>query len=338
MVGAVAVLAALLSILFTELSIRYALRRGVVDQPGARRSHRVPTPRGGGVAIGLVVLLALILLPLPAPTAWSLGLAVTAVALVGWIDDHRPLPVLPRLTVHLIAACLITFGLFWPAWIVAAAPAWLLVMAPLLIMAAINFCNFMDGINGIASSQAALVLLTCALLIFPAAPVWASFWAAAAAGCLGFLPFNFPRARIFLGDVGSGSLGLLVATALAQLWSIRGVPAGALLVLISAFAIDAGLTLLQRVLQGKRWYRPHREHLYQWWVRSGQSHTKVTLAYGVWTVLMAGLVWLGQGWSERVWNTLALVVMAGGALVWWLGKRRLMSGRRQERRMARTSQ
>lgn len=252
-IGSLAAAAALLSALFTHLSLRYALRLDMLDHPGARRSHQTPTPRGGGAAIVLVLGLSVLWLPLPVLPAWSLLLAVGAVALIGWIDDHRSLPVLPRLAVHAVAAATLVVGLMWEAWSVSALSPLTLLLLPLLVVAGINFCNFMDGINGIASSQAALVLVACAVLIWPAAPVWAAVFTVAAAACCGFLPFNFPRARIFLGDVGSGALGLLVMAALIQVWWLSRIPAAALLLLISAFALDAVLTLVQRVVQGKRW-------------------------------------------------------------------------------------
>ena len=334
-VAALVVAAALLSASLTGVSIWYARRCGLLDHPGWRRSHAVPTPRGGGIAIGLTVLLAVLLLPLPAFPSWALALSFAAVSLVGWLDDHRSLPVWPRLLVHVLAAVFLSIGFFKQAWADAALSPISLLFLPPLIIVAINFCNFMDGINGIASSQAALVLACCAMLLIPEAPVWAVLFALSAAACLGFLPFNFPRAQTFLGDVGSGSLGLLVAAALLQVWWRADIPAPALLLLVSAFAVDASATLLQRMLQGKRWYRPHREHLYQWWVRSGQSHAAVTLRYAIWTLAMAGLLWLGRHWSAAMWWLLTGVVLAGGGLGWWLGKRQLLRAVRRRRRIER---
>ena len=173
-----------------------------------------------------------------------------------------------------------------------------------------------------------------ALLLWPEAPHWALLYAIAAAACVGFLPFNFPSARIFLGDVGSGALGLLVAAALIQVWLTTKLHPAALLLLVSAFAVDAGLTLTQRMLQGKRWYKPHREHLFQWWVRSGRSHTAVSLRYAMWTSLMIGVVWAGQRCSDHLWNFLGpfLIVLSG--LGWWMAKRRVLTMKRQRGRLA----
>jgi UDP-N-acetylmuramyl pentapeptide phosphotransferase/UDP-N-acetylglucosamine-1-phosphate transferase len=315
---AVLLLCAIGSALFTALAVDYGHRRGLVDQPGQRRSHAQPTPRGGGIGIVASVLVVLAALAvrgqLPALPAAGLGVALAAVAAVGWWDDHRPLPASLRLAVHGLAA-----GLFLAVlpMDLPALPAAALGTALLLVLvAAINVCNFMDGINGLAASQAALIAGGLAIaFLATGSPGWALLAAALLAACAGFLPFNLPRARIFLGDVGSGALGLLVGVLLLVAWLRGALPLPALLLLPSAFALDAGLTLLGRVRAGKRWTRPHREHLYQWLVRSGASHAGVTTGYAGWTLcmllgaaLVAGRPWLG--WP------LLLLVYVGGARFW----------------------
>lgn len=330
--------AAALSAVLTILSIRYALYRDILDHPGLRRSHSAPTPRGGGVAILAVVLIALFCLPLPQIPAIALGLSVAAVGLIGWWDDHYSLPVLPRLAVHVLAGLMLALGFLDVQKEVSAALIAVLIAVAFVSVAAINFCNFMDGINGIASSQAALVFSASALLLWPEAAPWATLYAIAAAACLGFLPFNFPRARIFLGDVGSGAIGLLVAAALIQVWLSTRLHPAALFLLVSAFALDAGLTLAQRILQGKRWYKPHREHLFQWWVREGQSHTAVSVRYAVWTLLMMSLVFAGRAWPDQVWNLLGPVLIAVSGLGWWMAKRRLLIMKRGRGRPAKANQ
>jgi len=141
--------------------------------------------------------------------------------------------------------------------------------------------------------------------------------AALVAGCLGFLPFNVPRARIFLGDVGSGALGFLVAALLIAAWRLEVAPLPALALLPSAFLLDAGLTLSQRIATGKRWTEPHREHLYQWLVRSGASHVAISAWYGVWTLGMGLLAsWLRLQESTPAWIICVGVYLAG-ALIWW---------------------
>ncbi|KXU99022.1 lipopolysaccharide biosynthesis protein [Stenotrophomonas sp. DDT-1] len=266
---------ALLSALLTWAARGYALRQQLMDQPGERRSHSVATPRGGGIAIVISLLVtaavAIWAWPESTPTVLVASLGLVLVAGIGWWDDHRPLPAMRRLLVHFIAAALLA-GL-----VKVNGGSWLLAALVLLFTASlINIWNFMDGINGIAASQAVVAMLGLA----PVLP-WPYSLAAVALGlaCLGFLPFNFPRARIFMGDVGSGALGYAVAAVLA-LASVRtDINWILLLVPVSPFLVDAGFTLLARIISGQRWMEPHTQHVYQRAVQAGASHPQVTGMY-----------------------------------------------------------
>ena len=181
---------ALLSAALTWAARGYALRRQLLDQPGERRSHSVATPRGGGIAIVISLLVAagaaMWAWPQATPSLLVASLGLVLVAGIGWWDDHRPLPAMRRLMVHFIAAALLA-GL-----VKVHGGSWLLAVLVLLFTASlINIWNFMDGINGIAASQA----VVAALGLAPVLP-WPYSLAAIALGlaCLGFLPFNFPRA------------------------------------------------------------------------------------------------------------------------------------------------
>lgn len=282
--GAWIALAGIASAAGTWLARRYALARQLLDEPGERRSHQVPTPRGGGAAIVAVMLAvaAGLLVRASGAEAALLGSFVLALALVAGIgawDDHRPLSPWLRLAVHGLAGALLGGALWW-----AGAPAWLAVAGALLVPGLVNVWNFMDGINGLAASQA---LLCAGLFASGLAGDWRLLAWAAAAACLGFLPFNFPRARIFLGDVGSGALGLALAWLLAVLVLQRpGAWPSALALL--PFLADAGFTLVRRMLRGEKWWQPHATHLYQRLARRHGSHVPVTLAYaGVTAVLAA---------------------------------------------------
>ena len=259
----------------TWLSRVYALRRQLLDHPGERRSHVVATPRGGGIAIVLTVLAATLLgalrYPEAAPHLGVFGTGLGLVAGIGWWDDHRPLPAVHRLLVHMLASALLA-GVVWE---VGRSPVQA-VLIFLVATALINLWNFMDGINGIASSQALIAAL--ALAMVTPAP-FGLLAIAVAAGCLGFLPFNFPRARIFMGDVGSGALGYLMA-ALVGLASLTTYINWLLLLMpLSAFIVDAGFTLTSRMLSGQRWMDPHTQHVYQRAVKAGWSHVRVTGVY-----------------------------------------------------------
>jgi UDP-N-acetylmuramyl pentapeptide phosphotransferase/UDP-N-acetylglucosamine-1-phosphate transferase len=310
----------------TELARRYALRRELLDHPGYRRSHTRTTPRGGGIAPVLALLAGGgVLLAIDPSSQADLGiclLGLASVAGIGWLDDHRPLPAWLRLLVHLLAAWAASLALIGMpqttlqiGWI---------AIATIAVAGLVNAWNFMDGIDGLAASQAGLI--TIALVIGAGSAgwwldgTWRGFGWLLLAAVLGFLPFNVPRARIFLGDVGSGALGFVVACLL-----LRAVVAGGLawplaVLLPSAFLIDAGLTLGLRVARGKRWWRPHREHLYQWLVRSGRSHVQVTSAYALWTVAVAAVaIMTRESGGVGVW--ISAGALLSGCLSWlWLRK------------------
>lgn len=322
----------------TWAAIHYAHRRRILDLPGHRRSHRAPTPRGGGIAIVLAMLAAVAALPLYDTGCGSsrqqagMIVAIALVALVGWIDDHRSLSARWRLLAHLLAAAIVlhsgigalaiggtssgltapwTRAMTWGAWI---AVAW-----------SINLHNFMDGIDGILSTQALFVFGASAFLLvasdYPAHVAMLPL--AFAAAVLGFLPYNFPRARIFMGDVGSGVVGLAIAVVLLSDAHVFALTTGA--VLCSAFVTDATCTLLSRMLGGRRWYSAHREHLYQWLVRSGFSHARVVAFYMGWNVLVALPVALYMNRTPQIpmpaGLTPAVAVYTLAVTAWWIGKR-----------------
>lgn len=283
----------------------YALRRQLLDQPGERRSHHVATPRGGGVAIVLTLLLAAGLAALNWPgqlhilVPASLGLAM--VAGIGWWDDHRPLPAWSRLVVHMLASAILA------ALVVKVGGSWWhAALAFCLCVCLINIWNFMDGINGIATTQAITAAAAFACIVpWP----FSLPGLLLALACVGFLPFNVPRARIFMGDVGSGALGYALAclAALAHLL----VPINWLLLIVpfSAFVVDAGFTLVSRMLTGQRWTQPHTQHVYQRAVKAGRSHMQVTSLYMIVGLLSTTLLLLAA--------PLEPLQQAGVAVAWW---------------------
>ena len=324
-----------LSALATRASIGYAHRRQMLDLPGQRRSHQLPTPRGGGVGIVLGVvfgLLALYAFGAELHTfkalLWLLA-SIGLVALVGWIDDHRGL----RASIRFVAHCLAALLLGWPAlemlsgfvgnpalpWVVLGA-----LVAGGAVVWSINLHNFMDGINGLLASQALFVFIALAIICAHAGRDFeAQVIGLFAAATLGFLPFNFPRARVFMGDVGSGVLGLLVAVAIG--WQIAAVP-GVFecgLIAASAFMVDSTATLLSRMFSGRRWYSAHREHLYQWLVRSGFTHSQVTTLYIGWNLVVVtpALFWLCRAEGSADGAVALAMVYTLAILTWLAGKR-----------------
>lgn len=297
----------------TWLARRYALHRNLVDQPGERRSHAVPTPRGGGIAIVIAVLLAgAWVLPHAAGSALLLAgflPGLMLVAGIGLLDDHRPLSPWLRLAVQAVAAMALATG----AWL-ATGNAPLGVAAFLLAMVLTNVWNFMDGIDGLAASQTMLVAAGVTFLTSGVIQLLALALLAATAG---FIPFNFPKARIFLGDVGSGALGYTLAMLVVGVVGQGSLPWWLWSLPLSAFLLDAGLTLLGRLRRGEAWWQPHTLHAYQRWVRWSRDHVRVTLAYATWTALALGLLaWLRHA-TPAVMLLSCLAWYMTGAGAWW---------------------
>ncbi|HEY6893335.1 MAG TPA: glycosyltransferase family 4 protein [Rhodanobacteraceae bacterium] len=349
---AAAVAAYAISTLCTRLAIGYAKRRRLIDAPGVRRSHSVPTPRGGGIGIVVAVFLAACVPALMRPptsigAAVVLTVAMAIVAAVGWIDDHRGLSARARFAAHCIAAALFLLPVIAAValapdaveerFATSAAAVWLaLAVAVVAIVWFVNLHNFMDGIDGLLATQAIFVLSALALLCHHVGVPHAGEILVFAAAAAGFLPFNFPRARIFMGDVGSGVLGLLIAVAVLWQMSAPDTALASGLILASAFVTDATATLISRVARGRRWYSAHREHLYQWLVRSGFSHARVVALYMGWNLVIAlpVVAWVNRG--PGAWMPIAnanvemregsglgaaVAVYALGLAVWIAGKR-----------------
>ena len=280
------VLAALaLAFVLTPLVRGYSIRRGLIDRPGHRRSHARPVARGGGPAIVVsLVAVTLVWLPLGPLVALFLVGAVI-ISLLGWCDDHRPLPVAWRLGIQLFAAIVLVVWLGPVESVHAAGVAlesvW--IWSPLAVIALVwlmNLFNFMDGSDGLASAQA---VISCALFSVAFAvldePVASGLAGIAAGAAGGFLFWNWPRASIFLGDSGSLLLGWCVGV-LALVGTLSGsISIWLSFVLVSPFAIDATATLCWRLARGERWYTPHTEHAYQYLTRSGWSHRRVLMAW-----------------------------------------------------------
>jgi UDP-N-acetylmuramyl pentapeptide phosphotransferase/UDP-N-acetylglucosamine-1-phosphate transferase len=304
-----------------RLALVYAQHRGLLDAPGRRRSHQQITPRGGGVSFVLVIaLLAPLLLP-DLRTALSFSLGLLAIGAIGWWDDHRPLSARLRLLVHVLAS--VQFLWLLQGWPTDFATLLQFGLSLFWLVMLVNFWNFIDGINGLASLQALIASgLYAGLAQAAGLPGAALLMLALSAAVMGFLPYNLPRARMFMGDVGSGALGFaLGAFALMLLPSVR--EPWLLLLPVAAVLADAGLTLAKRILLGRRWYAAHREHLYQWWVRRGASHVRVSLAYAAFSllVILPSMILA----LER--PTLRLPILIGAyalaAVLWQWGRARL---------------
>lgn len=280
-----------LSLLLTSYLRRYALSKSLMDIPNARSSHTVPTPRGGGVAIVLSFLLLLLVLPvlslLQWNSAWALMGAGAGIAVLGFLDDHGHIAARWRLLGHFAGAI---WALFWLGGMPPIAlfgmsldMGWLgLVLAALYLVWMLNLYNFMDGIDGLASVEAICVCVS-ASLIYALAGLGMLAWAPLllAFTVAGFLYWNFPPAKIFMGDAGSGFLGITLGILSLQAAWVSPPLLWVWLILLGVFIVDATFTLIRRLLRGDKVYEAHRSHAYQYASRQFGRHLPVTLAVGL---------------------------------------------------------
>lgn len=304
----VILLAALIAAFVLTGRVRaYALKSGLLDLPSARSSHDAPSPRGGGLAVVVVTLAALPVLAgwgwLSVPRLLALWGGGAVVAAVGWLDDRTNVPANWRLLVHLLAATWVV------AWVgetpVLALPGmdwdwgWFgPVVLVLFIGWVLNLYNFMDGIDGIAGVEAVTVAgVAATLLWWLGAEGWAMVAGLLAAVSLGFLAWNWPPAKIFMGDVGSGFIGFFIAALAVLTCQDTVLNLWAWLILLGAFVVDASITLARRILRRERFYEAHRSHAYQQASRQYGGHLPVTVAVG-----LINLVWLAPlAWGAVVW-------------------------------------
>jgi Fuc2NAc and GlcNAc transferase len=303
----------------------------LLDIPGQRSSHTTATPRGGGVALLLLLpasIFASAALGLPGETAAALGGAGALVALIGWIDDHGHVSPLGRAAVHVAAAA---WALYWLGGVdsvrVADAELALGAVGTILtlfgIVWLINLYNFMDGIDGLAGGQAVTAGLTAGLLLWSDGAHGLAFVSLSiAATASGFLVWNWPPARIFMGDVGSGLLGALFAILAVASEKTGALPLTCWLVLLAVFVTDATCTLVQRIFSGQQWYTAHRSHVYQRLIQGGWSHRRVTgAALSINVFILAPAAWCMARYPMLAPYLLAIVYLGLGGVWWWVQSR-----------------
>lgn len=277
----------------------YALQNRLVDVPNARSSHVVPTPRGGGLAIVLVYLSSLgglcffEALAIDDLSIVALIFFSALVAAIGFWDDHRSIPATWRLAVHLTAAAgvlvmlpaLPDIRIFSIVW---SDHGWLFGFYTIMLIWLLNLYNFMDGIDGIASIEAMTTAGSAALLLFLQGQFdWALLMGWLALSVSGFLLWNWPPAKIFMGDACSGFLGFVLGL-VAVLTALSGaMNVWSWWILLAVFIVDATVTLVRRVSRGEPFHQPHRSHAYQILSRRFGSHQKVTQG-----VLAINVFWL----------------------------------------------
>jgi len=309
----------LAALLLIEILLHVAGRFGLVAEPNERSFHEVPKPAIGGIAIvvpAMVYLGATVGNEQAAPTGLLLGGA--ALATIGLLDDLRELSAGLRFAVQLMAVAV----LLWFMTPDMSVPV--LLAIGFLLLWQVNLFNFMDGIDGIAGVQ---TLVFCVGVHFLGAGLmgWTGqlLWVVTGA-TLGFLAYNWPPAKIFMGDVGSLFLGLLIGGLAIEMARAQTIPIAASVILLTGFWFDASYTLCVRMLTGQRVTQAHRSHLYQ--KLAGQvGHLKTTamfFGYGlVWLLPLAWLAMLFRTWA-LVWIGLAVLPLLVAAVVFKAGTTR----------------
>jgi len=329
-IGALSVLSFIFSYVGVALVRRWAEQHRVLDLPNERSSHSKLMPRGGGLAIVGVTLAGFISYCVGRgiwPWQWlaSFGLGAGLVSFVGWLDDLHSLSTVVRFNAQIFGAIVVLVGVGWWESVYVPVAGALHVgrlgipVTLLWLVGLANAYNFMDGIDGIAGTQGAIGGVGWAILgALSGAYGVAVLGALLAATCLGFLFHNWPPARIFMGDVGSGFLGFTFAC-LALIGGQKDpylASAGA--VLMWPFVFDTAFTFLRRLIRRENVFAAHRSHLYQRLVISGLSHRTVTLIYvfldGL-GMLFALLIIKNRAWADL---TVSIVLPSACFGLWGL--------------------
>jgi UDP-GlcNAc:undecaprenyl-phosphate GlcNAc-1-phosphate transferase len=269
------------------LTLAFLLQRAArlpMDHPNARSLHAIPTPRVGG--IGIVIAVGIASMLIQSRALWPFMLGAFMLAVISLLDDYKNLPVLWRLLAHVAVAIAVVI-------LFSGSDGVNMLLAILVIVWMTNLYNFMDGADGLAGGMAVIGFGALGVAAWWAgAPQLAWFCASIAAAALAFLRFNFPPARLFMGDAGSIPLGFLAAAI-----GVYGVaqsywPVLFPVIIFSPFILDASVTLIKRAAHGEKIWRAHHDHYYQRLVRMGWGHRKMTLAAYVLMLLcaMAGLL------------------------------------------------
>jgi Fuc2NAc and GlcNAc transferase len=305
------------AIIFCGCYRQLALRWQLLDLPNERSSHNRPTPAGGGVGLFLGLLAGFFVLGCTQP-GWSqpysllLSLAGLLV-LTGVVDDRYGLSVGLRFPLYALVCLASVWLMQWP-W-----SPWLLLLASVYALWILNLFNFMDGIDGIAASEAMFVATAAGLLALGngAGAYYVQFCFLLAAACAGFLCWNWSPARLFMGDAGSISIGFLLAAL-----SLQGEASGALpllcwLILLAVFIADATATLLWRAATGQAITQAHSLHLYQRLARHWSSHARVVLLMQAYNLLwLLPLALLALHWRDWAWAAMMAAYLP--LLVAWL--------------------
>lgn len=322
---AVSLFAGILSFFSCIKALALAERSDMIAQPGKRQSHAVATPTGGGLGLIFSIVVTSLCLQLILPLAgfwWQNMLpGILLLTIVGWRDDKFPVSSLVRLLVQLtVSFWLLGFG--WSQFSPAGMALFTGVIVAMIWL--MNLYNFMDGSNGMAGFQGIFAGMVLAVFFQIDEQYGMALIAlAVAAACGGFLPLNFPGARVFMGDAASVPLGFIFASL-----AVYGIQAGSFglpvfVLIMSVFLVDATLTLLARVFGGERWYTAHAQHVYQRLIAQGWSHSRVLMVYqAINMMLVLPAIILARRYPQYAMVIVGFTLLLLGAC-WHIANRRL---------------
>ena len=276
----------------TELIRRYTLKKNLIDIPNERSSHSIPTPRGGGLSIVILFLGSISFVEfLSTDIFLALIGSGVIIASIGFWDDHNHVAARWRLIAHFAASFWVlywlggigelqVFNYYFDTGFIG------IIFVAIFLVWLLNLFNFMDGIDGFAASEATFISCAGAFISWLHGLNGLSFISLLlAASTLGFLILNWPPAKIFMGDVGSAFLGLMLGV-IAYATILEGVSPWVWMILLGVFLVDSGVTLIRRIINGDKWYEAHCSHAYQHAAKKW-NHKKVTVM-----TILVNVFWL----------------------------------------------
>lgn len=322
---AVGLFAVVLSFFSCSRAMRLAKKSNRIAQPGERQSHQRATPTGGGLGLIFAIVMTTLGLQMffSLPGFWWQNMlpGILLLTIIGWRDDRISVSATVRLAVQLIVSLwMIGFG--WSGFSIY--DMGLLVIAVVACIWMMNLYNFMDGSNGMAGFQGVFAGLVMALLFQTGGQqAMALIALAVAAACAGFLPLNFPQARVFMGDVASVPLGFIFASFIIYGIAVDVLSLPVSILVMSVFIVDATLTLLTRVIRKEQWYTAHAQHVYQRLIAHGWSHWQVLVVYQtINVVLVLPAIMLVETYPQYAAVTVGLALFVLG-ICWHIVNRRV---------------
>ncbi|MDB6060251.1 MAG: glycosyl transferase [Verrucomicrobiaceae bacterium] len=301
-----------LSLLMVGAYRLIAIKYRWLDQPNQRSSHSAIIPRGAGLVFALLITVSPAIFAIRNNVLWMSLVAVFAVALIGWWDDLRGLSARYRFALYWLCAVSTTLIVYNASNLVTRPTVELLVLLVIISVALlwlINLYNFMDGINGLAGVEA-LYVIGSALWLGQDSEFFNQTQPLLSITCAvitGFLVWNFPKAKVFMGDAGSAYIGALVGLAIlwSQLW--QGPSLFSWLILLGVFIVDTTYTLILRIWTRQRWYAAHRVHAYQRLSDIVSSHTRTVLLLSTVNILwLLPFAWLARNGGALGWAAITV--------------------------------